>query len=108
MSDENVAWRMVEYEGFEIHVATPAKEHPGASAVDRSAADGAPYTYIGYVCHPGADPKLPGHAVPFHADGEESFATEAAAWDEAVHIGRSIVDGTHPDLTVLPLVTGGV
>src|SRR5690242_4022371 len=54
MSDENVAWRMVEYEGFEIHVATPAKEHPGASAVDRSAADGAPYTYIGYVCHPGA------------------------------------------------------
>jgi hypothetical protein len=27
---------------------------------------------------------------------------------EGVHVGRSIVDGTHPDLTVLPLVTGGV
>jgi hypothetical protein len=27
---------------------------------------------------------------------------------EAVHKGRSIVDGTHPDLSVLSLVTGGV
>lgn len=109
MSDENVAWRMVEYEGFEIHAATPAKERE-ATAADRPAAAAAPeiFTYVGYVCHPGADPKLPGHAVPFHADGEEAFATAAAAWDEAVHIGRSIVDGTHPDLTVLPLVTGGV
>jgi len=25
-----------------------------------------------------------------------------------MHVGRTIVDGTHPDLTVLPLVTGGV
>ena len=30
------------------------------------------------------------------------------ALDEGMHVGRTIVDGTHPDLTVLPLVTGGV
>jgi hypothetical protein len=60
------------------------------------------------VCHPGADPAIPGHAVPFHADGEESFNGTDEALYEAVHVGRSIVDGTHPDLTVLPLVTGGV
>jgi len=109
MSDESLTWRMIEYEGFEIHVATRALEHEAASAVSGSSpASARSYTYIGYVCHPGADPKLPGHAIPFHADGEETFETEAAAWEEAVHIGRSIVDGTHPDLTVLPLVTGGV
>jgi hypothetical protein len=108
MSDENLAWQMTEYEGFEIHVATPAKEPEAASAAGRSSVASAPYTYVGYVCHPGADPKLPGHVVPFHADGEEAFESETAAWEEAVHIGRSIVDGTHPDLTVLPLVTGGV
>jgi hypothetical protein len=108
MSDETLTWRMTEYEGFEIHVAARALEHEAASAGGRSSPVSASYTYIGYVCHPGADPKLPGHAVPFHADGEEVFETEATACDEAVHIGRSIVDGTHPDLTVLPLVTGGV
>ena len=108
MSDETLVWRMLEYEGFEIHVATRAVEHDAVSAAGQSSAAPAPFTYIAYVCHPGADPKLPGHAVPFHADGEEVFKTEAAAYEEAVHIGRSIVDGTHPDLTVLPLVTGGV
>lgn len=106
MSDQDARWRKVDYEGFEIHVELLIKGHeqePG-----RSGAPGDRYTYIGYVCHPGADPKLPGHAVPFHADGEDAFATADEAEYEAVHVGRSIVDGTHPDLTVLPLVTGGV
>jgi hypothetical protein len=62
----------------------------------------------GYVCHPGADPAIPGHVVPFHAGGEEWFASLEDACYEAVHAGRSIVDGTHPDLSVLSLVTGGV
>ena len=68
MSDETLAWRMTEYEGFEIHVATPVEEPEAASAAGRSSVASSPYTYIGYVCHPGADPKLPGHVVPFHAD----------------------------------------
>ncbi|MFM0718094.1 hypothetical protein PQQ53_13800 [Paraburkholderia strydomiana] len=106
MADETAPWQMVEYEGFEIHVAllpkTPPDEtRPSAAADNR-------YTYVGYVCHPGADPAIPGHAVAFHADGEESFAGKDDALYEGVHVGRSIVDGTHPDLTVLPLVTGGV
>ena len=104
MAGEDAQWQMVEYEGFEIHVApyakAPSENKPGEAA-DR-------YTYIGYVCHPGADPKLPGHAVPFHADGEDAFASADEALFEGVHVGRSIVDGTHPDLIVLPLVTGGV
>ncbi|KGS09137.1 hypothetical protein [Burkholderia pseudomallei] len=88
--------RQIDYEGFEIHVS-PTPTHTDANR----------YAYAGYVCHPGADPRLPGHTVPFHADGEESFRSVGEALDEAVSIGRSIVDGTHPDLSVLSLVTHG-
>lgn len=107
MSDENAPWQVVEYEGFEIHAA-PCSKDPHESEPHRPPGPPGPYTYVGYVCHPGADPAIPGHAVPFHADGEETFATREDALAEAIHIGRSIVDGTHPDLSVLPLVTGGV
>ncbi|MGF6768777.1 hypothetical protein P3T18_001247 [Paraburkholderia sp. GAS199] len=106
MADETAPWQMVEYEGFEIHVA-PLPMQPLDETRPVATTDGR-YTYIGYVCHPGANPHIPGHAVAFHADGEESFAGKDEALYEAVHIGRSIVEGTHPDLTVLPLVTGGV
>ncbi|OLL32890.1 hypothetical protein BTH42_04725 [Burkholderia sp. SRS-W-2-2016] len=109
MAYETAAWQTVVYEGFEIHVSPVAIEPPGAAQTSAAtAAQNSRYTYLGYVCHPGADPHIPGHAVPFHADGEESFASRDEALYEAVHVGRSIVDGTHPDLTVLPLVTGGV
>ena len=106
MADETAPWQTVEYEGFEIHVA-PLPKNPPGDGHPSNAADSR-YTYVGYVCHPGADPSIPGHAVPFHADGEESFANGDDAVHEAVHVGRSIVEGTHPDLTVLPLITGGV
>ncbi|WP_322043772.1 hypothetical protein [Paraburkholderia sp. J67] len=85
-----------DYEGFEIHVT--------AAATDENATR---YTYTAYVCHPGANPALPGHAVTYHADGEETFRTPQEATEEAAHIGRSIIDGTHPDLSVLSLVTKG-
>jgi hypothetical protein len=97
MPESTDIWRMVEYEGFEIHTS-PRPKPP----------DERRFSYIGYVCHPGADPALPGHVVTFHADGEESFASLEDALYEAAHAGRSIVDGTHPDLSVLALVTGGV
>lgn len=103
--EEDALWQMTQYEGFEIHVA-PLRREPEEHAPPPPADEG--YTYIGYVCHPGADPKLPGHAVAFHADGDVGYESPAAALDEGMHIGRTIVDGTHPDLTVLPLVTGGV
>ncbi|WP_199029690.1 hypothetical protein [Ralstonia sp. ASV6] len=84
------------YEGFEIHVSpSPIR------------ADNTRYTYTGYVCHPGANPAQPGHVVPFQADGDDSFRSPEAAMEEAVHVARSIVDGTHPDLSVLSLVTHG-
>ncbi|MFM0739538.1 hypothetical protein PQQ51_20040 [Paraburkholderia xenovorans] len=114
MPDETALWRIVEYEGFEIHVTPRLAPDPTVSPTDPptgtrlSAASDNRYTYVGYVCHPGADPRIPGHAVPFHADGEENFADQEEALDEGVHVGRSIIEGTHPDLTVLPLVTGGV
>ncbi|PMS18786.1 hypothetical protein C0Z18_15735 [Trinickia dabaoshanensis] len=102
--EEDALWQMTQYEGFEVHVA-PLTREPGENTPLPA---GQTFTYIGYVCHPGADPKLPGHAVPFHADGDVGFASPADALDEGMHVGRTIVDGTHPDLTVLPLVTGGV
>ena len=86
------------YEGFEIHVLP--------SPIRANGVDSTRYTYTGYVCHPGANPALPGHVVPFHADGDDSFHSPEAAM-EAVHVARSIVDGTHPDLSVLSLVTHG-
>ena len=90
------SWQTVDYEGFEIHLAPSLKD------------GSARYTYIGYVCHPGANANLPGHTVPFHADGEESFKTLDDATYEAIHVGKSIIEGTHPDLSVLSLVTSGV
>ncbi|WP_176049310.1 hypothetical protein [Burkholderia sp. BCC1644] len=96
MTELSNATEPVDYEGFEIHVVPAAV--PGSDTR---------YTYTGYVCHPGANPALPGHAVPFHADGEESFTSLDEAVHEAVHIGKSIIDGTHPDLSVLSLVTHG-
>jgi hypothetical protein len=104
MLEEDALWQMSQYEGFEIHVAPLVRDE---GEQDRRTA-GENYTYVGYVCHPGADPKLPGHAVPFHADGDVGFPSAEAALDEGMHVGRTVVDGTHPDLTVLPLVTGGV
>lgn len=106
MADQTAPWQVVEYEGFEIH-ASPVPTNPPDPAHPSAATDKR-CTYVGYVCHPGADPAIPGHAVPFHADGEESFANADEALAEAVHVGRSIIEGTHPDLTVLGLVTGGV
>jgi hypothetical protein len=100
------AWHQADYEGFEIHVCPVPKD--GEKTAPGVAATPARYTYDGYVCHPGADPALPGHTVPFHADGEESFASADDALHEGLHVGRSIVEGTHPDLSVLGLVTSGV
>ncbi len=96
MADQPLPLHKVDYEGFEIHVDA----RPVAPDTPR-------YTYTGYVCHPGANLGLPGHAVAFHADGEETFRSEQDALHEAVQIGESIVDGTHPDLSVLSLVTSG-
>jgi hypothetical protein len=106
MAEQTKPWQKVDYEGFEIHVAPLPTNPPGEANAPN--ATNSRYTYVGYVCHPGADPAIPGHTVPFHADGEESFKSHDDALYEGVHVGRSIVDGTHPDLTVLPLVTGGV
>lgn len=84
------------HEGFEIHIT--------AAPIEESATR---FTYTAYICHPGANTSLPGHTVHYHADGEETFRTEQEAIEEAAHVGRSIIDGTHPDLSVLSLVTHG-
>ncbi|HEY2021539.1 hypothetical protein [Paraburkholderia sp.] len=106
MTDEIAPSQMVEYEGFEIHVAGVLRDTPSDGGA-QTAADEC-YTFVGYVCHPGANPAIPGHAVRFHAAGDEGFGSEKEAFQEGLHVGRSIVEGTHADLTVLPLVTGGV
>ncbi len=97
MSDQPaLPTRELDYEGFEIHV-TLIPIPPDATH----------QTYAGYVCHPGANPTLPDHVVPFRADGEARFPTADDAARDAFQIGRSIIDGTHPDLSVLSLVTHG-
>ncbi|MFP6557218.1 hypothetical protein WJ542_02590 [Paraburkholderia sp. B3] len=96
MTGPQASTQKFDYEGFEIHVA-PAQADDGGNR----------YTYTAYVCHPGADAAMPGHAVSFHADFGDTFRSEQDAVEEAVHVGHSIVDGTHPDLSVLSLVTHG-
>src|SRR5258708_35075734 len=75
MADETAPWQMVEYEGFEIHVAPFPKNPPDETKP--SAVPDNRCTYVGYVCHPGADPSIPGHAVPFHPGGT---APPARGW----------------------------
>lgn len=103
MSDPQAQWHVIEYEGFEIHVQVFPKDHRD----DPSQPPGpdARYAFVGYVCHHGADPHAPGNAVQFHAGGDDAFRSVADALDEARQIGSSIVDGTHPDLSVLSIVT---
>ncbi|WP_186224668.1 hypothetical protein [Burkholderia gladioli] len=86
----------IPYEGYGIHVTVK----PAGAVANR-------YTYVAYVCHPGASPSLPGHTVPFHPNGEECFATPGEAVADAKRVGALIVDGSHPDLSVLSLVTHG-
>ncbi|GAB5094395.1 MULTISPECIES: hypothetical protein [unclassified Caballeronia] len=86
-----------EYEGFEIHALPQIKAAPESASNS--------YLYIAYVCRPGAHADTPGDAVHFHSDGDDAFKTPDDAADDARHVGRSIVDGTHPDLNVLPLVS---
>jgi len=94
-------WRVFEYEGFDIHVLPqlkPAPEHGTARIAER-------HVFIGYVCLHGADAASTGEAVHFHADGDDEYKSEQDALDDARHIGKSIVDGTHPDLSVLSIVS---
>ncbi|WP_028217196.1 hypothetical protein [Paraburkholderia oxyphila] len=86
----------VDYEGFEIHISAMPVEEGGKR-----------YTYTAYICHPGVNAALPGHSVAYRADGDETFRSEQEAVEEAAHVGRSIIEGTHSDLSVLSLVTHG-
>jgi hypothetical protein len=103
MPDEAAPWRVFEYEGFDIHVLPQLKlkrepEHAAPQASER-------YVYIGFIRRHGTHAGAPGEAVQFHADGDDAFKSADDAVQEARHIGRSIIDGTHPDISVLPLVS---
>jgi hypothetical protein len=97
MPDDPAQWHVFEHEGFEIHVLPQMKPVP-EHAPPR-------FVYIGHVCRHGASADTPGEAVHFHADGDDAFKRAEDAVEEARHIGRAIIDGTHPDLSVLPLVS---
>jgi hypothetical protein len=101
MSDELAQWHVFEYEGFEIHVLPQLYENP--QPLPHRA--GARYAYIGHVCRHGAHANMPGEAVHFHADGDDILKTADEALQDGRRIGRSIIDGTHPDLSILPLVS---
>ncbi|MFM0050489.1 hypothetical protein [Caballeronia grimmiae] len=94
-------WQVFEYEGFDIHVLPqikPTTEHAPPRAAER-------YVFIGRVCRHGTNADTPAEAVYFHADGDDEYRTAQDAVDEARHIGKSIIDGTHPDLSVLSIVS---
>lgn len=99
--DPALQWHVFEYEGFDIHVLPQLKgtpEHAPPRDVER-------FVYIGRVCQHGTNASAHGEAIHFHADGDDAFKTQDDAVDTARHIGKSIVDGTHPDLSVLPIVS---
>jgi hypothetical protein len=101
MPDDNARWHVFEYEGFEIHVLPQLKAIP-EHAPPRNAER---YVYIGHVCRHGANADTPGEAVHFHADGDDEYKSAHDAVEDARHIGKSIIDGTHPDLSVLSIVS---
>jgi hypothetical protein len=103
MSDEAALWLVFEYEGFDIHVLPQLKFKPMPAHGTPQVSDR--YVYIGFICRHGAHAGVPGETLPFHADGDEEFKSADDAVQEARHIGRSIIDGTHPDISVLPLVS---
>ncbi|MDR5857167.1 hypothetical protein P9239_03580 [Caballeronia sp. LZ062] len=94
--DLSTQWHVFEYEGFDIHVLPQLK--PGPEYARR-------YCFIGHVCLHGTNADMPGEVVHFHSDGDDEYKTAEDAVDDARHIGKSIVDGTHPDLSVLSIVS---
>ena len=100
MSDETAAWHVVEYEGFEIHAAPlPVTLRTEAHTTPASASR---YTYVGYVCHSGADPAI--HFVPWRGDfTRDRIHTPAGDPENAV---AGALQGEDPavedDLAVLP------
>jgi hypothetical protein len=101
MPDAPAQWHVYDYEGFEIHVLPqlkPIPEHAPPRSIDY-------FVYIGHVCRHGAHAEEPFEAVHFHADGDDAYRSAEDAVAEARHVGKSIVDGTHPDLSVLPIVS---
>jgi hypothetical protein len=103
MLDEATPWRVFEYEGFDIHVSAQLKLKPIPAQAAPQVSDR--YVYIGFICRHGAHADAPGEALQFHASGDDEFKSADDAVQEARHIGRSIIDGTHPDISVLPLVS---
>jgi hypothetical protein len=103
MPDEATPWRVFEYEGFDIHVLPQLKLKPTPSHTAPQASDR--YVYIGFIRRHGAHAEAMNETLQFHADGDEEFKSADDAVQEARHIGRSIIDGTHPDISVLPLVS---
>ncbi len=63
------------------------------------------FVYIGHVCRHGANADSLGEAVHFHADGDDAYKSAEEAVDDVRHIGKSIINSTHPDLSVLPIVS---
>jgi hypothetical protein len=103
MLDEATPWHVFEYEGFDIHVLAQLKLKPIPAQAAPQASDR--YVYMGFICRHGAHADAPGETLPFHASGDDEFKSADDAVQEARHIGRSIIDGTHPDISVLPLVS---
>lgn len=101
MSNELAQCVVFEYEGFEIHVQPQLYENPEPLPKGTDTR----YVYIAYVCRHGANPDIPGEAVHFHSDSDEILKTSDEALQDGRHIGRSIIDGTHPDLSILPLIS---
>jgi len=103
MPDQATPWRVFEYEGFDIHVLSQLKlESMPAHVAPQGSGR---YVYIGFICRHGAHAEAPGEAVQFPSDGNDEFKSADDAVQEARHIGRSIIDGTHPDISILPLVS---
>lgn len=84
-------WQQIHYKSFEIYVLAIHEHHPMQKK--------GKYSYNGHVCRPGADPRFLSQASTFFHRFPD-FETKEAAWDAGQYEGKTIVDGTHPFISV--------
>lgn len=93
-------WDKVDYGGFEVHVLPMLTNHPVGAPIslhDR-------WKFTGFVCRPGVDLRVNGQLSWSFQSGEfDAFLSEIEAGDAGYEVGKSIVDGRHPTVSVVNL-----
>ncbi|MPW22997.1 hypothetical protein GCT13_41020 [Paraburkholderia sp. CNPSo 3157] len=89
-------WDSIQYDGFEINVMPILINHAFGTPVGPNGR----FRFSGYVCRPGVDLRHGYLTRAFQSLEFDLYESEAQAREAGYEMGRSIVDGRHPTISV--------